>query len=176
MCIRDSPYNSSCVVAIADSSTIIATNTGSVLIYMKVRVFQTNILDYTTPAQFSNDTNTFCTAVVKVQSGNCVSLSVKCTFVSSVISCNRRPFSPSIFTCSVIICKVALVHYNVCGEGSIQISVSIVYLLCEPVEVSGVCNLVCTVVVCLRLFIRRSAALVSTKAVDVIVTVLCTCR
>ena len=142
---------------------------------MKVRVFQTNILDYTTPAQISNDTNTFCTAVVKVQSRNCVSLSVKCTLVSSVISCNRRPFSPSIFTCSVIICKVALVHHNVCGEGSIQISVSIVYLLCKPVEVSGVGNLICTIFFCCRL-IRRSTALVSTKAVDVIMTVLCTCR
>ena len=104
-----------------------------------------------------------------------MSFSIKCTTVLRRIVSNRFPVSPAFILRAVTACYVALVHHNVCGEGSIQISVSIVHLLCEPVEVSGVCDLICTIFFCCRL-IRRSTALVSTKAVDVIMTVLCACR
>ena len=70
-----------------------------------------------------------------------MSLSVKCTTVNTSIA-NWYPCHPSIRTRAVIGSKIAFVHYNICSEDSIYRCIPAIYLLCKPIQLTSVRNLI----------------------------------
>ena len=73
-----------------------------------------------------------------------MSLSVKYTTVNTTRStiANRCPCHPSIRTRAVIGSKIAFVHYNICSEDSIYRCIPAIYLLCKPIQLTSVRNLI----------------------------------
>ena len=88
--------------------------------------------------------------IVKIQSADSVTLSVEFAGIRCCIRRNGFPFSPSIFTCSVIVCKVAIIYYDIRSEDGICSYVRIccviiiicVYICRKPVQLTGVGNLI----------------------------------
>ena len=78
-------------------------------------------------------------------------LSVERTCVPFPTGSNGCPFSPSIFTGSVIVCKVTFIYCNVCGENSVctyirtfyfPIRIICIYICREPIQLTSICNLI----------------------------------
>ena len=82
-----------------------------------------------------------------------MSLSIKIAHALIKVIGNRCPFSPTLCLCAFTACNVSLVYHNILCEDSINYLCAIVHLIRKPIQLTGVCNLVCAVVICRRLVV-----------------------
>ena len=81
-----------------------------------------------------------------------MSLSIKIAHALIKVIGNRCPFSPTLCLCAFTACNVSLVYHNILCEDSVY-AVTAIHLRCKPIQLTGVGNLVCAVVICRRLVV-----------------------
>ena len=95
-------------------------------------------------------------------------LSVKCTGVFIVKISNGCPISPAFCLVAVTAGDIALIDGDIRCEDSVQTVFTVVHLVCEPVQLTGVADLVvfsclvqrCRLVMCFALFLGAEAVFV----------------
>ena len=145
---------------------IVTAHAADIFSALKIGIFYADILNRSFAE--SKQTDIFCSVIIEIQSADGVTLSVKYTEITIVVISNGCPISPAFCLVAVTAGDIALIDGDIRCEDSVQTVFTVVHLVCEPVQLTGVADLVvssclvqrCRLVMCFALFLGAETVFV----------------
>ena len=119
---------------------IVTAHAADIFSALKIGIFYADILNRSFAE--SKQTDIFCSVIIEIQSADGVTLSVKYTEITIVVISNRCPISPAFCLVAVTAGDIALIDGDICCDDSVQTVFTVVHLVCKPVQLTGVADLV----------------------------------
>ena len=156
---------------------IVAAHAANMIFSFEIGIFHGHITNFCTGFSLSEQTDTILLCIIKIQSADGMSLSIKCAVVVNIFLIDiavtviaitdREPITEIALCESTVLVQDVFIYGNVRCKNGICFSITSIYMLHEPVELTCICDLVHAVPVSISCRLILTAAITETVCIGI---------